>query len=63
MPRFLQSDRDPFDPDDPNDFIDRRHGRVQRDVARSRRSRVPTWVYALTLAVVVGAWVAFITLG
>jgi len=37
--------------------------RLRRDLQRDRQSLVPTWVYAVTLAVVVGAWVLWIILG
>jgi hypothetical protein len=37
--------------------------RLRRDFARDRHSLVPTWVYAVTLAVVVAAWAIWIILG
>jgi hypothetical protein len=55
--------RDPYNPNEPADFVDRRHERVYRSVMRSRQSRIPTWVYAVTLAALVAAWVVWIALG
>jgi hypothetical protein len=54
--------RDPFDPDNPNDFVDRRHQRIARGVARSQRGVIPTWVYALVLVALIGAWIAYVVL-
>jgi hypothetical protein len=55
--------RDPSDPDEPSDFVDRRHERVHRSVQRSRQSKVPTWVYAVTLAILIAAWIYWIAIG
>ena len=51
------------DPDDMVGFVDRRHERVVHAILRGRRSRIPTWVLALTLGLIIAAWVVFIVLG
>ena len=51
------------DPDGLAGFVDRRHARVVRAIQRGRHSRIPTWVLALTLGLIIAAWVAFIALG
>ena len=51
------------DPDDLAGFVDRRHARVVRGIQRGRQSRIPTWVLALTLALIIAGWVAFIIVG
>ena len=51
------------DPDDLAGFVDRRHARVVHAIQRGRQSRIPTWVLALTLALIIAAWVVFIALG
>jgi type VI protein secretion system component VasF len=32
-----------------------RHERIQRDIERSKQSRVPTWAYALALVAMIAA--------
>jgi len=48
---------------EPDAFIDRRHERVYRSVQRSRQSKIPTWVYAVALALLVAAWIYWIAIG
>ncbi len=55
---------DPANPEGPDEgFVDRRHERVARGVQRSRRGFIPTWVYAVILAVLVGAWIWWVATG
>ncbi|MFC0004474.1 hypothetical protein [Micromonospora siamensis] len=43
-------------------WIDRRRAKIRAEVERNRRGEytVPTWVLAVALAVIVGAWLALI---
>jgi hypothetical protein len=45
-------------------WIERRQQKVREEIARNRRGEytVPTWVLALTLALIVGGWVALVAL-
>ncbi len=36
---------------------------MYRSVQRSRQSKIPTWVYAVTLAILVAAWIYWIAIG
>jgi hypothetical protein len=40
-----------------------RSDRVREQYRRSQDSALPTWVYAVTLAVIVAAWIAWIVWG
>ncbi len=57
----------PQEPDDQRGMFDglwaSRHDRIQREIERNRQSLVPTWVYAVTLGVLVLAWILWIILG
>ncbi|HEX6873621.1 MAG TPA: hypothetical protein VF163_21190 [Micromonosporaceae bacterium] len=57
---------DPFDPmsKDRANWLDRRREKVRAEIERNRRGeyKVPTWVLAVTLVAIVGAWVALIVL-
>jgi hypothetical protein len=37
--------------------------RIRRDIERGRNSPIPTWMLAVTLGVLVAAWVLWIVLG
>jgi hypothetical protein len=57
------------DPDDDSgqarrNWVERRRNKIADEIARNRRGehRVPTWVMALALVVIVGAWIALIVL-
>ncbi|MFB9236365.1 hypothetical protein ACFFWC_12525 [Plantactinospora siamensis] len=61
----------PPDPDRDRDpastrqnWVDRRRNKIADEIARNRRGeyRVPTWVMALALVLIVGAWIALIVL-
>jgi hypothetical protein len=39
-----------------------RHERILRDIERSRNSRIPTWVLALTLSAIIVSWIVFVAL-
>ncbi|SCF22020.1 hypothetical protein [Micromonospora mirobrigensis] len=43
-------------------WMDRRRAKIRAEVERNRRGEytVPTWVLAVALAVIVGAWLALI---
>jgi hypothetical protein len=45
-------------------WVERRREKVAAEIARNRRGEytVPTWVLALVLAVILGAWIALIVL-
>ncbi|ASW55061.1 hypothetical protein [Plantactinospora sp. KBS50] len=45
-------------------WVERRRDKIAAEIARNRRGeyRVPTWVLALTLALIVGGWIALIVL-
>ncbi|HEY8532918.1 MAG TPA: hypothetical protein VIL44_03445 [Micromonospora sp.] len=47
------------------DRVERRRRRIAEEIARNRRGEyvVPTWVLALTLALVVAGWLALIIFG
>ncbi|SDY97298.1 hypothetical protein SAMN05444365_104376 [Micromonospora pattaloongensis] len=55
--------RDDADEPRPN-WLDKRRQKIADEIARNRRGEytVPTWVLALALVVMVGAWVALIVL-
>ncbi len=42
--------------------LERRRARIQRDIAKGQRSRIPTWVLAATLAAIVVGWVLLVVL-
>lgn len=46
-------------------WLDRRREKIAEEIARNRRGeyKVPTWVLAVILVVVVAAWVTLIILG
>ncbi|MGR6320297.1 hypothetical protein Q2K19_24380 [Micromonospora soli] len=43
-------------------WIDRRREKIRAEIERNRRGehRVPTWVLAVTLIIIVGVWLALI---
>ncbi|MFC7550085.1 hypothetical protein [Plantactinospora sp. GCM10030261] len=43
-------------------WVERRRNKIAEEIARNRRGEytVPTWVLALALVLIVGAWVALI---
>ena len=43
-------------------WVQRRHAKMAAEIARNREGnhRVPTWVLAVALIVIVGAWVSLI---
>ncbi|MEV4543443.1 hypothetical protein ACIBXA_20985 [Micromonospora echinaurantiaca] len=45
-------------------FIERRREKIREEIARNRRGEytVPTWVLAVALVVIVGAWLGLIFL-
>ncbi len=45
-------------------WVERRRNKIADEIARNRRGEytVPTWVLALALVLIVGAWVALIVL-
>ncbi|GAB3807894.1 hypothetical protein [Micromonospora zhanjiangensis] len=45
-------------------WLERRRNKIAEEIARNRRGEytVPTWVLAVALVVIVGAWVALIVL-
>ncbi|MFI1194422.1 hypothetical protein ACH4T9_14365 [Micromonospora sp. NPDC020750] len=45
-------------------WVERRREKIRAEVERNRRGdyKVPTWVLAVTLAVIVGGWLALIFL-
>jgi hypothetical protein len=45
-------------------WIERRQAKIAAEIQRSRRGghKVPTWVMAVALVVIVGAWVTLIVL-
>ncbi|HEX6969707.1 MAG TPA: hypothetical protein VF174_12980 [Micromonosporaceae bacterium] len=49
---------------EPTNWIDRRRQKIADEIARNRRGDyiVPTWVLALTLALIVGGWITLIVL-
>ncbi|HEY0697725.1 MAG TPA: hypothetical protein VGD43_07930 [Micromonospora sp.] len=56
------SGRDGDEPARRPTFIERRRNKIAAEIARNRRGEytVPTWVLALALVLIVGAWVALI---
>jgi hypothetical protein len=48
----------------PMNRIERRRQKIADEIARNRRGEytVPTWVLALTLVVILGAWIGLIVL-
>jgi Flp pilus assembly protein TadG len=52
------------DPDQPvrQTWVQKRHAKMAAEIARNRRGEytVPTWVLAVALLAIVGAWVAVI---
>jgi hypothetical protein len=62
---------DPFDRRDldvarpkPMNWMERRRQKIAEEIARNRRGEyvVPTWVLAVTLVLVIVAWIALIVL-
>lgn len=62
---------DPFDRRDldaarpkPMNWMERRRQKIAEEIARNRRGEyvVPTWVLAVTLVLVIAAWIALIVL-
>jgi hypothetical protein len=45
-------------------WLERRREKVRAEIERNRRGEytVPTWVFALALALIVGAWAALVIL-
>ncbi|GGM66199.1 hypothetical protein GCM10011608_59350 [Micromonospora sonchi] len=45
-------------------WLERRREKIRAEIERNRRGEytVPTWVLALALALIVGAWIALIVL-
>jgi type VI protein secretion system component VasF len=43
-------------------WVGYRRERIEAELERTRRSRVPTWAMALFLVVFVAAWIAYIAL-
>ncbi|WP_341715914.1 hypothetical protein QQG74_17905 [Micromonospora sp. FIMYZ51] len=57
-----QPPRRPGHNTEPQTWLDRRREKVRAEIERNRRGEytVPTWVLALALALMVGAWIALI---
>ncbi|KXK60890.1 MULTISPECIES: hypothetical protein [Micromonospora] len=64
MTSFQPADRSSDDDAKPRNWVDRRREKIRAEIERNRRGEytVPTWVLAVALAAMVGAWLALIFL-